>query len=124
MWDTIVNFTLNRNVQLYGYFLPLSIAFVSLSIEYISNYIKEKKEYENAVRNKKSFHPSLTIGNMVGGYVVSAIPIINFLYCCFGVIPDMVSYILNKANRALNINLVPSYTPPEDEIRKGRSNAN
>lgn len=115
MWDTILRITTDRNVITFGYILPLIISIIVRSFDYVVMYRNERKEYNEAVATKTNFYPSLTVGTIVGGYFLSLIPIVNFLYCTFGVLPDLISGTFTRISAALNIHLVPKYRAPHED---------
>lgn len=118
MWDTILRITTDRNVIAFGYILPLIIAVIAHSVDYVIMYRNERKEYNEAVAKKTNFYPSLTVGTIVGGYFLSLIPIVNFLYCTFGVLPDLMGGTLKRIGQTLNIHLVPKYTAPREDKQR------
>ena len=115
MWDTILRLTTDRTVITYWYVLPAIVAVISHIYDDIKMYRKERKEYAKAIEENTSFYPSLTIGTIVGGFVISAIPVVNILYCGFGVFPDLVGVIVKKIGTTLEIHLVPKYVAPRIE---------
>lgn len=109
MWDFILRITTDRNIITYCYVLPLIVSVVFHCIDYVKMYRNEKAEYEKAIQLNTNFYPSLTIGNIVGGFFLSAIPVVNILYCTFGVFPDLIGGVFSRIGKTLNIHLVPSH---------------
>lgn len=106
----IIDWTLglwaNKWIAFGLYWVPLAFCAVGYVMRTARNFRHDRSE-----RNRKGahYHPTDTLGTLIGRGIVSIIPIANFCAALFDLSPEVFGRFFRWIERVFNVPLVPDY---------------
>lgn len=104
MFDYILDFQFNSRLAIILYWIPLFFCIFGYTMRSAKNYIKDKEERE---KDKHYYVPTDTVGDLVGRFLISLVPIFNLIAAMFDLSPEVFSSFFRFINKFLDIPLVP-----------------
>lgn len=107
MIDSILNFKCNSLLACYWlvlYWVPLIYCGIYYTVRTSKDYLYDKKNREFY---KTAYHPTLTIGVIIGRGVGSTLPVVNLIAALFDVSPVVFRRFFLLIGNALNRPVVP-----------------
>lgn len=90
------------------YVIPTIVCLVHETREAVRRLHEDREQREKFERGEAiNFYPGLTYGSLLSALLASFIPIINFMYATFEIIPRVVKPIFSWAFQLLDIPVVP-----------------
>jgi hypothetical protein len=90
------------------YWVPMSLCVFGYTVRTGRNYSKDKKELAECIQKPNAYyHPTDTLGDIIGRAVVSIIPVANLWAALFDVAPVMFSRLFRFFGKVFNQPLVP-----------------
>lgn len=108
MLNYVMSFKFNSLLGILLYWTPLSFCVVGYTMRTARNYMNDTKEREGAEKRNRCYHPTDTIGTLIGRAVVSFIPIANLWAALFDVAPEVFRKTFSWVGRVFDIPLVPA----------------
>ena len=117
MIDWVLGLWANRWIAFGLYWLPLAFCAVGYLMRTARNFTKDRTE---RVRPGAFYHPSDTIGTLIGRAFVTMLPVGNVFAAVFDLAPEVFGRFFSWIGRVFDQPLVPDL-PNGAEIRKARS---
>jgi hypothetical protein len=86
MIDYVMNFEFNGLIGMLLFWLPLALCAYGYVVRSYFDFQRDKSESAN-----KFYHPTLTVGTLIGRGLVTIIPAANLLAAVFDVAPEVFS---------------------------------
>lgn len=102
MIEWIKNYQFNGTLALYTYWIPLTVCLVVYAFRFVSTYRSDVKDCA-----KDHYHPSLTIGAILGHLMLAVVPAVNL----FAMVFDCAASVFRWLGRVLDVPLVPKRKP-------------
>lgn len=110
---------INPYVALFLYYIPTATSLIYWISEVVKQYIREQKEYHEALEKGENFYAELSVGHIIGLIIISFIPVVNIFVMLFRFLPVIVSRIYTTCSKFFDIKLVPNNkVPPKDYSKK------
>lgn len=93
----IKNYQFNNLLAIYTYWTPLIICMIVYSVRFVRNYRDDLKN-----SSKEYYHPSLTVGVIIGHLFLAATPAVNL----FAMVFDCAGSIFRYFGRVFDMPLV------------------
>lgn len=104
MLDYIMNFEWNGWIGIGLYWVPLAFCVFGYTMRTAQNYMKDKEARE---KKGEYYHPTDTVGTLIGRAIVSVVPVANLWAAMFDVAPKVFSRLLDAIERIFSQPLVP-----------------
>jgi hypothetical protein len=101
--------------QFYFYWLPVLLCifgYLRRNQEEYKSDIAKRAEYEADTTDRKIYHPTITVGKVVGRFVVAFLPLVNIWKSVTDFIPRIVKDVIDLFNDWLDIPLVKERGKP------------
>ena len=96
------------------YWMPLVLCAYGYLLRAIRKYREELANRAKAEADPKAYYrPTLTVGTIVGGAVLTVTPIANLFAAVFDVAPEVFSDLFSWLGKVLDIPLVPKRKDPQ-----------
>jgi hypothetical protein len=98
--------------EFFVYWLPAALCvihniFKSINEYYVDHEARDLAETVQANGKDALYIPKLTVGKIIGRFIIGFIPVVNIYHTLVDFIPDMYRQVMKLWNRWLNIPLVP-----------------
>jgi hypothetical protein len=117
MTDWVLGLWANKWIAFGLYWLPLAFCAFGYVVRTARNFAKDRAE---RMRAGAYYHPTDTIGTLIGRGVVTIVPIANFCAAVFDLAPEVFGRFFKWIGRVFDQPLVPD-VPNGPEIRKARA---
>lgn len=114
MIDWVLGLWANKWIALGLYWLPLAFCSVGYIARTARNYARDRRE---RVKPGGYYHPTDTLGTLIGRGVVTVMPLTNVCAAVFDLAPEVFGRFFDWIGRVFNQPLVPDL-PNGVEIRK------
>lgn len=103
-------FDFTKNLYFLPYWLPFGICFAGWTFQSVREYNVDFSDRD--LREKEGrpsyYRPSITVGKIIGRFVVCALPVVNLGPAIFKFFPSIVKDIIKAFDNWLDIPLVPN----------------
>jgi TRAP-type mannitol/chloroaromatic compound transport system permease small subunit len=104
----MTNFQFNNTLGVCLYWVPLVFCVVFYFVRTVRNYVHDKKQRELANKPTGSYyHPTDTVGSLIGRALVSIIPVANIWAAMFDLAPNVFGRLFSVIGNVFNQPLVP-----------------
>lgn len=109
-WQAVMaDFSPNNLLALYLYWFPLAICLVGYPIRlvYLVKKDLELRREAASVEPGGYYHPTVTVGSILGMVLLSLVPLVNLMAATFDLTPKMLPKVCDWFRELLDIPLVP-----------------
>lgn len=114
MIDWVLGLWANKWIALGLYWLPMGFCAVGYMLRTARNFAKDRA---NRVKPGHYYHPTDTLGTLIGRGIVTVVPLANVCAAVFDLTPEVFGHFFKWIERAFNVPLVPDL-PNGEQIRK------
>src|ERR1041385_6372219 len=108
MKDWVLHYWANVWIAIGLYWLPLAICCVGCIARTWQNFRKDRQARDS----EKYYHPTDTVGTLIGRGIVSVIPVANLCAAAFDLAPEMLSGFIARIAKIFDQPLVPKRPVP------------